>query len=59
MSEHPVLKITVSAKALYEILQALVGPGHYIREIQATRNLPGFENPIDTLIAEYNAQVKG
>lgn len=47
------LKVEVSAAALREILQALNGPGHCIRELQFTRSLPG--NPIDTLIAEFNA----
>ena len=48
-------KITVSADALRTVLQALNGPGHYIRELQAIRNLPGDASPIDTLIDEYNA----
>ncbi len=52
------LKITVTAKALHQVLGALVGPGHYIRELQATRNLPGVENPINTLIGEYNAAIE-
>jgi len=52
------LKIIVTAKALHQVLGALVGPGHYIRELQATRNLPGVENPINTLIDEYNAAIE-
>lgn len=51
------LKVQVSAKALHRVLGALVGPSHYIRELQATRNLPG-ENPINTLIDEYNAAIE-
>lgn len=47
-------KLTVSADALRQVLQALNGPGHYIRELQVTRG-PLFDNPIDTLIAEYKA----
>lgn len=49
--------ITVNADALYEVLQALVGPGHHIRELQATRSLHklGHPNPIDTLIEDYEA----
>ncbi|MBK9497391.1 MAG: hypothetical protein IPO08_23295 [Xanthomonadales bacterium] len=49
--------VTVSATALRQILQALVGPPHYIRELQATRDKPPIlvGNPIDKLIAEYNA----
>lgn len=49
--------VTVNAKALREVLLALVGPAHHIRELQATRGLPGYENPIDTLIREFNEAV--
>lgn len=49
-------KITVSAQALREILQALSGPGHLIRELQVIRSLG--DNPIDTLIQEYNDALK-
>ena len=49
------LKVEVNAEALRQLLQALVGPGHHIRELQFTRGLPGSANPIDTLVAEYNA----
>lgn len=52
--------ITVDADALHQVLQALMGPAHHIRELQATRGLPqvfGDEhaNPIDTLVANYKA----
>lgn len=52
--------ITVSRAALYEVLHALVGPPHYIRELQATRSLHflGHPNPIETLIAEFEAAAK-
>lgn len=51
-------KITVDAKALQQVLQALIGPPHLIRELQATANKPYLsENPIDVLCAEYNAAV--
>ena len=53
--------VTVSASALRSVLQALNGPPHFIRELQATRNLlPGLENnnPINTLCDEYNAAVQ-
>lgn len=54
-------KIEVSADALRAVLQALNGPPHYIRELQCTRGLPQLgdmpPNPIDVLIAEYNAAV--
>jgi hypothetical protein len=52
------LKVRVSAKALHQVLGALVGPSHYIRELQMTRNLPNIDNPINTLIDEYNAAIK-
>lgn len=32
--------VTVSAKALYQVLSALNGPGHHIRELQALRGGP-------------------
>ena len=50
-------KVTVSADALRQVLEALNGPGHHIRELQATRNLPGTTNPINTLTEEYNSAV--
>lgn len=52
--------VTVDADALYKILQALVGPGHLIRELQFTRSLHkmGHPNPIDILIEEYEADAK-
>lgn len=46
--------VTVNAVALRRVLQALNGGGHEIRELQATRNLPGEKSPIDVLIDEYN-----
>ena len=53
------LKVMVSARALHQVLGALVGPSHYLRELQATRNLPlGEPNPINTLIDQYNAAIK-
>lgn len=50
--------VNVDAKALREVLVALNGPGHYIRELQVTRGAM-FDNPIDKLIEEFNAQVSG
>lgn len=47
--------VSVNAKALKQVLQALIGPGHLIREIQMTRHIPGHPNPINTLVQEYNA----
>ena len=51
-------QVTVNAKALKEVLEALNGPGHYIRELQATRSLPGNDNPINILIEEYNSAIE-
>lgn len=50
--------VTVSALALQQVLNALVGPPHYIRELQAIRGLLGDASPIDVLIAEFNEQVE-
>jgi len=51
--------ISVSAEALHAVLSALVGPGHLIRELQATRDKPPIMvgNPIDTLVREFNAAI--
>jgi hypothetical protein len=48
--------VTVSADALRQLLQAVNGPAHYIRELQVTRNIDE-SNPINVLISEYNAAV--
>lgn len=54
--------VTVDAKALLSVLQALLGPPHRIRELQATRSLPDIlsedMHPINQLIADYNAAVE-
>ena len=48
-------KIMINADALRQVLEALNGPGHLIRELQYTRNMPiGKPNPIDVLIGDYN-----
>ena len=47
--------VTVDADALRQVLQALVGPSHYIRELQAIRSLG--DSPIDKLIFQFNEQV--
>jgi hypothetical protein len=49
--------VEVDADALYQVLQALVGPGHHIRELQFTRSLHklGHPNAIETLIEGYTA----
>ena len=49
--------LKVNAEALRQILQALNGPPHYIRELQAIRDLPGRECPITRLTDEYNKAV--
>ena len=50
--------VTVDAVALHTVLQALVGPPHYIRELQAIRGLLGNKNAIDVLIDQFNEQLK-
>lgn len=55
-------KISVSVKALYEVLTALNGPGYLIGELQATRDpilakVSGRENPINVLVRELNEYV--
>ncbi len=39
-----------------QLLQALNGGGHLIRELQVLRGFP--DNPITNLIEQYNAQVE-
>lgn len=51
-------KVTVSASALRQVIEALVGPPQLIRELLVTRGLAGYTNPIDKLIDEFNAAVK-
>jgi len=51
--------ITVDRAALRQVLQALVGPPHLIRELQATM-LPValfLDNPINILIGQFNAEI--
>ena len=48
-------RISVDREALGRVLDALNGPAHLIRELQATRRLPGTdENPVNILTKEYN-----
>lgn len=49
--------VTVSAAALRDVLQALNGPAHYIRELQCTMGLPGSKNSLEVLIADFNEQI--
>lgn len=48
--------IAVDADALRDVLSALVGPAHHIRELQATRSLHalGHPNPIEKLLEQFN-----
>lgn len=50
--------VTVDAAALREVLAALQGPGHMIRELQIARRLHtlGHPSPIETLIEQFHAQ---
>lgn len=51
-------KIIVSEQPLRRVLEALSGPAHLIRELQATRGpLVGDDNPINLLVGEYNKQL--
>lgn len=53
--------VTVNATALRRVLIALVGPPHYVRELQATMGplpLIGQDNPINILLSEYNAALQ-
>ena len=50
-------RIEVDADALYQVLTAIGGDPYRIRELQATRGLPGGSNPIEILVEEYNAAV--
>lgn len=47
--------VTVNAAALREVLMALNGHGHLIRELQVTRGPLFPDNSIDVLLNEYNA----
>lgn len=49
--------VSVPAEALEQVLNALIGPPHYIRELQVIRGLPGSDDPISQLITAYNAWV--
>lgn len=50
--------VTVNAIALRELLIAVNGGAHQIRELQATRGpVLGHDNPIDILVGEFNQAV--
>ena len=51
-------KILVDRDAFVQVMNAVDRPlehGHLIRELQATRNLPGETNPINTLVQDLEA----
>lgn len=52
---HSADAVIVDKTALKELLVALDGPGHLIRELQATRHLPGHTNSIDLLSEQLRA----
>lgn len=51
--------VSVDAKALRTVLQALIGPPHLIREIQMTRGVAALtgDDPIGVLIEDFNNAV--
>ena len=60
-TQESVPTVTVAAEPLRQVLQALIGPGHLIRELQATRSLHAltYDNPIELLIEQFNDSVNG
>jgi len=54
--------LTVNRAALIQLLNAINGNGHEIRELQVTRGLHSmggdYTNPIETLLAEVREQLK-
>lgn len=63
--EEPVLdKVSVDEKSLREVLCALMGPSHLIRELQVIANLKKIEgthdpsgSPLNILVKDFNASV--
>jgi hypothetical protein len=53
--------VSVDAKALRTVLQALTGPAHHIREIQMTRSIAALtgDDPIGVLIEDFNTAIDG
>lgn len=49
-------RVTVNAKALHEVLTALISGGYLIKELQVTREPKELfaDNPINILVDEYN-----
>lgn len=52
----PATTVTVDRAALRQVLAALIGAEHEIRELQFTRSLGN--NPINLLVRQYNEQVE-
>ncbi len=53
------IKLSISSGPLRRVLEALNGPPHLIRELQATRGpLVGDDNPINILVNEFNEQIR-
>lgn len=52
--------VSVDAQALRTILQALIGPPHHIRELQATRSIAELtgDDPIGVLVEDFNRAVQ-
>lgn len=48
--------VTVDRDALAWVLKALLGPPHYIRELQVTMGGMFGDNPIDLLIQQFREQ---
>lgn len=55
-NERP--KVLVDAKALYDVLMALNGPPHLMRELQVTKGALFPDNPITVLTNSYNEAVQ-
>jgi len=58
MTDAKDIKLEISAGPLIQLMQALTGPPHLMRELEVLRSLPGQEekNPINIVITEINAQ---
>jgi hypothetical protein len=52
--------VSVDAHALRTVLQALIGPPHYIRELQMTRGIGALtgDDPIQKLLDDFNAALE-
>jgi len=54
--------VTVNAEALRQVLSALVGPAHYVIELQVMADMPDImketPDPISLLVKEFNEQMK-